>query len=137
MDKKDRIVLPKGSEYTVEITEVNNLGSGVGHVQGKVVFVRGAVTGDVVRISVIKDTATYAVGRVLQIEKASDVRDPQVFCEAPDACGGCVHRYVTYAHELVIDLLLLCLKLHLVRQRLPFTSTADAEMLAERLQTVL
>ncbi len=100
MDKKDRIVLPKGSEYTVEITEVNNLGSGVGHVQGKVVFVRGAVTGDVVRISVIKDTATYAVGRVLQIEKASDVRDPQVFCEAPDACGGCVHRYVTYAHEL-------------------------------------
>ncbi|MBQ7378419.1 MAG: 23S rRNA (uracil(1939)-C(5))-methyltransferase RlmD [Clostridia bacterium] len=100
MDKKDRIVLPKGSEYTVEITEVNNLGSGVGHVDGKVVFVRGAVTGDVVRIGIIKDTATYAVGRVLRIEKASDIRVREVFCHAPDACGGCVHRYVTYAHEL-------------------------------------
>ena len=100
MDKKDRILLPKGSEYTVEITDVNNLGSGVGHVEGKTLFVRGAVTGDVVRVSVIKDTVTYAVGRVLQIEKASDVRTTETFCHAPDACGGCVHRYVTYEHEL-------------------------------------
>ena len=100
MDKGCKVVLPKGSEYTVEITEVNNLGCGVGHVQGKVLFVRGAVTGDVARISVIKDTATYAVGRVVRIEKASDVRDSEVFCHAPDACGGCVYRYVTYAHEL-------------------------------------
>lgn len=100
MDKNERVLLPKGSEYTVEITDVNNLGSGVGHIEGKTVFVRGAVTGDAVRISIIKDTATYAVGRVLRIEKASDVRDTEVFCRAPDACGGCVHRYVTYAHEL-------------------------------------
>lgn len=100
MDKKSRIMLPRGSEYTVEITEVNNLGCGVGHVQGKVLFVRGAVTGDVARVSVIKDTATYAVGRVVRIEKASAVRDSEVFCHAPDACGGCVYRYVTYAHEL-------------------------------------
>ncbi len=100
MDKQSRVVLPKGSEYTVEITEVNNLGSGVGHVQGKVLFVRGAVTGDVARISVIKDTATYAVGRVVCIEKASDVRATEIFCRAPDACGGCVYRYVTYEHEL-------------------------------------
>ena len=100
MDKQQKIVLPRGSEYTVEITELNNLGCGVGHVQGKVLFVRGAVTGDVARISVIKDTATYAVGRVVRIEKASAVRDSEAFCHAPDACGGCVYRYVTYAHEL-------------------------------------
>ena len=100
MDRNERVLLPKGSEYTVEITDVNNLGSGVGHIEGKTVFVRGAVTGDVVRIGIIKDTATYAVGRVLHLEKASDVRDSEVFCHAPDACGGCVHRYVTYAHEL-------------------------------------
>ena len=100
MDKQRKIVLPRGSEYTVEITELNNLGCGVGHVQGKVLFVRGAVTGDVARISVIKDTATYAVGRVVRIEKASAVRDSEAFCHAPDACGGCVYRYVTYAHEL-------------------------------------
>ncbi len=100
MDKKERVLLPKGSEYTVEITEINNLGCGVGHVQGKVLFVRGAVTGDLVRVSIIKDTATYAVGKLQHIERASDIRDSAVFCHAPDACGGCVYRYVTYAHEL-------------------------------------
>ena len=100
MDKKERIVCPKGSEYTVEITDVNNLGSGVGHIDGKTVFVRGAVSGDLVRISIIKDTASYAVGKLLRVERASDVRAKEIFCTAPDACGGCVHRYVTYEHEL-------------------------------------
>ncbi len=100
MDKKQRISLPKGSEHAVEITDVNNLGCGVGHIDGKTVFVRGAVSGDKVRICIIKDTATYAVGKVLNIERASDIRDSEVFCHAPDACGGCVHRYVTYEHEL-------------------------------------
>ena len=42
-----------------------------------------------------------------------------------------------YAYELVIHLLLLCLQLHLVRQRLPLAASAHAEMLAERLQTML
>ena len=41
------------------------------------------------------------------------------------------------ADELVIYLLLLCLKLHFVWKRLPLASSADAEMLAERLKTVL
>ena len=100
MDKKARTVCPKGSEYTVEITDVNNLGCGVGHIDGKTVFVRGAVSGDVVRICIIKDTAGYTVGKVQSIERASDVRAREVFCHAPDACGGCVHRYVTYEHEL-------------------------------------
>ena len=100
MDKKERVLLPKGSEYTVEITDVNNLGSGVGRIDGKTVFVRGAVSGDAVRISIIKDTASYAVGKLLCVERASDVRAKEIFCAAPDACGGCVHRYVTYEHEL-------------------------------------
>ena len=100
MDKKERVVLPKGSEYTVEITDVNNLGSGVGRIDGKTVFVRGAVSGDAVRISIIKDTASYAVGKLLCVERASNVRAKEIFCAAPDACGGCVHRYVTYEHEL-------------------------------------
>ena len=48
-------------------------------------------------------------------------------------------RYIemSYAHELVVYLLLLCLKLHLVWKRLPFASAAYAEVLAERFQTML
>ncbi len=41
-----------------------------------------------------------------------------------------------YAHELVIYLLLLGLKLHFIRKWLPFASSAYSEMAAERLQTM-
>ena len=43
---------------------------------------------------------------------------------------------MAYAYKLVIYLLLLGLKLHLIRKRLPFASSAYSEMLAERLQTM-
>ena len=47
-------------------------------------------------------------------------------------------RYVEMpqADQLVPDLLLLGLELHSVGERLPFAAAAQAEMLAERLQTV-
>ena len=43
---------------------------------------------------------------------------------------------MTYSHELVINLLLLCLKLHFIRKRLPFASSADTEMTAERFESM-
>ena len=99
--KGQKTSAPKGSVHTVSITDLNNLGCGVGHLDsGKTVFVRGAVTGDEIELRVIKDTASYAVGRVERILKPSPIRAEEAFCTAPDACGGCVYRYVTYAHEL-------------------------------------
>ncbi len=99
--KGQKTSVPKGSVHTVSITDLNNLGCGVGHLDsGKTVFVRGTVTGDEVQLSIIKDTAGYAVGRVDRILRPSPIRATEVFCHAPDACGGCVYRYVTYEHEL-------------------------------------
>ena len=45
-------------EQTVElrITDINNLGCGVGRHEGVVVFVKGAVTDDVVSAKIIKVT---------------------------------------------------------------------------------
>ena len=43
---------------------------------------------------------------------------------------------MSYAHQLVINLLLLRLKLHGIGERLPFASSAYAEMAAERLYTL-
>ena len=40
------------------------------------------------------------------------------------------------ADKLVIYLLLFCLKLHLIWQRLPLASTTGAEIFAERLETM-
>ena len=89
---------------TLRITDLNNLGCGVGRdeTEGKVVFVKGAVTGDTVRAKVIKVTKSYAVARLSEVLEASPFRTEEVFCSAPMACGGCMYRSVTYEHELAL-----------------------------------
>ena len=88
--------------HTLEIHDLNNLGSGVGRLpDGLVCFVRGAVTGDMVRVKIIKRTASFTVGRLEEIVCPSPMRVDTPFCAAPEACGGCVYRHLTYEHELV------------------------------------
>ena len=46
------------------------------------------------------------------------------------------HLKMADAHQLIVDLLLLCLELHFIWERLPFAASTDTEMSAERLQTM-
>ncbi len=83
----------------ITITDINNLGCGVGRVNGVVTFVSGACTGDELVIRLIKVTSDYNVGKIEKIIKSSPYRvDPG--CTAAKRCGGCVYRYITYDHEL-------------------------------------
>ena len=92
--KKDDIV-------TVRISEINNLGSGVGKLEGSgiVVFVNGAVSGELVRAKLIKVNKSYCVGKLEEILEPSPFREDS-FCGAPLSCGGCVYRHVNREHEL-------------------------------------
>ena len=92
----------KGQLLTLKMTDLNNLGCGVGRdeAEGKVVFVKGAVTGDVVRASVIKVNKSYAVAKLCEVIEASPHRSDALFCDVPLACGGCMYRAITYEHEL-------------------------------------
>lgn len=90
----------KNQTVTLDITEINNLGCGVGKVDGMVFFVKGAVSGDRIEAKIIKVNASYCVGRLEKIVVPSPHRADADFCSAPEACGGCVYRHVTYAHEL-------------------------------------
>lgn len=94
--------------FTVQITDLNNLGCGVGRLPdtagemaGLVVFVRGAVTGDVVSVQIIKQTSSYTVGRLVSVITPSPMRETERFCTAPEACGGCVYRHLKYEDELI------------------------------------
>ena len=94
--------------YTVCITDLNHLGCGVGRLPeeardmaGLVVFVRGAVTGDIVSVQIIKQTSSYTVGRLLEVVTPSPMRETDTFCMAPEACGGCVYRHLKYEDELI------------------------------------
>ena len=93
------IDLKKGSIVELEITDLNNLGNGVGRVDGKVVFVRGAVSGDVVRAKIIKVNKSFFVARLEEIVTPSSAREED-FCQAPLSCGGCVYRHISYDEEL-------------------------------------
>ena len=90
----------KGQSIELEITDLNNLGNGVGRYDGQVVFVRGAVSGDVVRALVIKVNKSFAVARLVDIIKPSPDRISEELCSAPLSCGGCVYRHITYEKEL-------------------------------------
>ena len=90
--KKDDII-------ELDITDLNNLGNGVGRLFGKVVFVRGAVSGDRVRAKIIKVNKSFSVARLEEIITPSECREDG-FCNMPLSCGGCVYRHIKYDSEL-------------------------------------
>ena len=102
MNEKNPITLKKEDVITLAVTDLNNLGCGVGRAEGdgRVVFVKGAVSGDFVRAKIIKVNQSFCVARLLEILTPSPIRMESAFCDAPEACGGCVYRHVTYEHEL-------------------------------------
>ena len=82
------------------IEDINNLGAGVAHLEdGRVVFVRGAVTDDKINAKIIKVNTNFAVARLEEIISPSVYRDNECFCNASESCGGCVYRHITYEHE--------------------------------------
>ncbi len=93
--------MKKGDKLILSVTDLNNLGFGVGREQGRVVFVSGAVTGDLAEVSIIKVNKSYAIARLLNILEPSPYR-AEDFCRAPQSCGGCTYRNVSYEHELLL-----------------------------------
>lgn len=91
-------MIKKNDLIQVEITETNNLGSGVGRTDGQVHFVVGACEGDTVTARVMKVTKSYLVSKIESIDIPSPHRiDPD--CPIAGKCGGCVYRHVSLAHE--------------------------------------
>ena len=82
------------------VTDLNNLGYGVGRIGDLVVFVSGAVDGDRVETKIIKVAKNYAVGRLEKILSPSPHRLPVPDPCPARGCGGCAYRAIGYAHEL-------------------------------------
>lgn len=92
--------LSKNDIARVDVTDINNLGCGVGRLSdGRVIFVKGAVTGDVIDARLIKINSSYAVGKLERIIKRSPIRDNGGDCESAEGCGGCVYRHIIYDAE--------------------------------------
>ncbi len=99
--------IKKNDIVTLSVTEINNLGSGVARIDGgerdgTVVFVSGAVTGDVIEAKIIKVNRSYLVARTERVISPSPYRAKDSFCSSPMSCGGCVYRNIGYEYELEI-----------------------------------
>jgi 23S rRNA (uracil1939-C5)-methyltransferase len=90
-------MIKKNEIITLEIDSITNLGFGVGRYNGIVVFVSGAVTGDVAEIKIIKTAASYCVGRIEKIIRKSSLRVSDR-CEI-SGCTSCAYKCVNYVHE--------------------------------------
>jgi 23S rRNA (uracil1939-C5)-methyltransferase len=80
------------SDYAAE-------GKSLAKVDGKVIFISGAVPGDKVDIQVTKSKKDWAEARVIHVHEFSPLRtDP--FCRHFGVCGGCKWQMLPYEKQL-------------------------------------
>ena len=91
--------LEKNQLHTVTITGYSAEGMGITRVDQQVVFVHGAVRGEVCIIRILKVLKNVAFARVEEIVERSESR---VDSDCPNfpACGGCDFRHLSYSEEL-------------------------------------
>lgn len=86
--------------YNLEITDVAEKAMGVGRREdGRVVFVKGVVPGDVVDVRIRKSKKSYQEGFVVQWHKKSDLR-VEAQCQHFNHCGGCQWQHIRYEDQL-------------------------------------
>ncbi len=85
----------------LNICDMTVNGDGIGKVEGYPLFVKGAVTGDVVEAVVTKINKTYGFAKLISIVEPSLHRQ-QPLCPYFDDCGGCNLMHTNYAGQLKI-----------------------------------
>lgn len=95
MSKKNKkFVLP-----AIEVTDYAAEGKALARHEGKVIFIEGAVPGDVADIFITKNKKDWAEGRVNKMVSLSPERvDP--FCQHFGVCGGCKWQMLPYPKQL-------------------------------------
>jgi 23S rRNA (uracil1939-C5)-methyltransferase len=84
---------------TLEIKRLSLGGEGIGHADGKVVFVPYAAPGDTLSVEITESHKRYARARVLDILKPSPERTTAP-CPYYYRCGGCTWQHLTYPAQL-------------------------------------
>ncbi|OYQ87398.1 23S rRNA (uracil(1939)-C(5))-methyltransferase [Wohlfahrtiimonas chitiniclastica] len=74
--------------FEVAITDITHDGRGVAHVEGKVVFVNGALPDEVVMAQYVKSRKDYDEAKTIEVLKASPDRVAPI-CDVFGTCGGC------------------------------------------------
>ena len=91
--------IQKNDELELLIEDITAEGEGIGRADGLALFVKDAITGDRVRVKVMKMKKTYGYARLLEILEPSPARTEPV-CPVARQCGGCQLQHMKYAEQL-------------------------------------
>lgn len=92
--------MKKNEEYIVEIIDNGYEGEGIAKIDNFTIFIPGAIKGETVKILIVKVTASYAFGKILEIIESSKDRIENVECTTYKRCGGCNLRHMRYEKTL-------------------------------------
>ncbi len=98
MGQRRRRKLP-AEPVLVEISDLAHDGRGVGRIDGKAVFVHGALPGERVSARLIDRTRKYDEALCLEVLQASPER-VEPGCPWFDSCGGCALQHLDHAAQL-------------------------------------
>ncbi|GIX36136.1 MAG: 23S rRNA (uracil(1939)-C(5))-methyltransferase RlmD [Lysobacteraceae bacterium] len=88
-----------GREVEIEIQDLSHDGRGVGRIEGKAVFVAGALPGERVRARVTARRRSFDEAATLEVLRASPHRvEPR--CAAFGVCGGCALQHLHPAVQI-------------------------------------
>ncbi len=93
MKKKDQI--------KIKIEDLEFPSKGIGFYEGKKIFVKNTIPGQVVRIMIQKVKKDYAEGKLVEVLEKAPI-EIESFCEHFGECGGCAHQTIPYEEQLNI-----------------------------------
>ncbi len=93
--------IKKNEEYIVNIIDNGFEGEGIAQINNFIIFIKGAIKGEKVRILILKVNSSYAFGKILEIIKKSEYRCEED-CNSYKRCGGCDLRHIKYENTLEI-----------------------------------
>ena len=91
--------LEKNRIYRAHIDGYSSEGLGIARIDGQVVFVHGAVRGEICDVLVMKVLKNAAFGKIAALAEPSPARR-QPDCPYYGRCGGCDFRHMSYDEEL-------------------------------------
>lgn len=94
VDKKKSRMAPVG------IDSMTFGGRGLGRLDGKAVFVEGAVPGDELVAEIFNEKDKWAEAKISSMTRKSDLRKPSA-CSYSEECGGCQWDEITVEQQLI------------------------------------
>ena len=83
----------------VHIDRMDHFGNGIGNINGKIIFVKGALPGETVDLIITKDKKSFMEGTINTIIYKSSKR-VEPFCKYFGVCGGCSLCHLNYENTL-------------------------------------